>query len=96
MGVKQTHSHVLSHYVTASPLGKRASPAENILQTLALWLQTRDRGYFLRVVTDLVGQEQAGHGLSVGQGELAVQVLLPPLTVAESGGVGNVKHNDTG
>lgn len=44
----------------------------------------------------LVGQEQAGHRLSVGQCELAVQVLFPFLAVAEGSGIGNIKHNNTG
>lgn len=44
----------------------------------------------------LVGQEQAGHWLPTGQCELAVQILFPSLAVAESSGIGDVKHDDTG
>lgn len=43
-----------------------------ILDTLTLGTQIEARGHFLRLTTYLVGQEQAGHGLSTGQCELAV------------------------
>lgn len=48
------------------------------------------------MATHLVGQEQAGYRLSTGQCELAVQILFPSLAVAESRGVGDVKHDHTG
>lgn len=53
-------------------------------------------GHFPRLTMYLVGQEEAGHRLPIGQCELAVQVLFPFLAVAEGSGIGNIKHNNTG
>ena len=59
-------------------------------------LTTEARGHFPRLTTYFVGQEQAGHGLSIRQRELAVQVLFPSLAVGEGCGVGDIEHNNTG
>lgn len=44
----------------------------------------------------LVGQQQARHRAPIRQRQLAVQVLLPLLAVAEGADVGDIKHDDTG
>lgn len=56
----------------------------------------KGQGSFPGMTTYLVRQEQAGHGLSIRQRELAVQVLFPSLAVAKGSGIGNIKHNNTG
>lgn len=43
-----------------------------------------------------VGQQQAGHGAPVRQHQLAVQILLPLLAVAECADVGDIEHDHTG
>ena len=42
----------------------------------------------------LVGQQDAGDGLSVGQHGFVVQVLFPVATAEETGWAGDVKHHD--
>ena len=44
----------------------------------------------------LVGQQQARHGVPIRQHQLAVQILLPLLAVAERADVGDIKHDDAG
>ena len=70
--------------------------SESVLDTLTLRPQREARAHFPRLTTYFVGQEQAGHGFSIRQGELAVQVLFPSLAIAEGRGVGNIKHNNAG
>lgn len=43
----------------------------------------------------LVGQQDAGDGLSVRQHGLVVQVLFPMATAEEAGRAGDVKHHNT-
>lgn len=43
-----------------------------------------------------VSQQQARHGAPIWQQELAVQILLPLLAVAERADVGDIKHDNAG
>lgn len=49
----------------------------------------------LNALNNLVGQQDAGDGVSVGQHGLVVQVLFPVATSEEAGWAGDVKHHHT-
>lgn len=49
----------------------------------------------VNALNHLVGQQDAGDGVSVGQQGLVVQVLFPMATAEEAGRAGDVKHHHT-
>lgn len=57
---------------------------------------TRTRTRSASQAAHFVSQQQARHRVPVWQRQLAVQILLPLLAVAEGADVGDVEHDDAG